>query len=554
MRCTCVALALWLSPAQSWTEMKEMGADDAQKVDAAFGALMEPRVHARRLLGLLEQQRGAKANVVVDLLEHGLQMATRGLRLGWSSDWVVAALLHDIGELHNPVGHGELAASLLRPYVMPELHWVLSHHEIFQFSHYGHAWGASRAAADGPRSRFAAHEHYNATMAFCEVDQASFDAAYESLPLSHFEPLVKRVISRSPFWWATDQRYAEAADATVRAKMALQEAYPGASPPPLHEPPPVPQLAGERGSSAPPLTTVSWARVRDSEAGVREALDAFFTHGLVLMSGLPTGSEGVWAESVRQAFRRLLPASEADAVVEEAYWDRGDASVPSYNDFTNEGPDQTATASQVSAGALTPDGAAAAGVLSGAAVVTADGGTLHPGWYGGTITLHQDGCYLDEQPGLKMYAPWGAEVVSEFVDGRSVVESLPEATRAVLRTARVSVSYERRYNATRAVVDADGELCFNPGDATEVEPLGPNVEQGRAALDQLTAALAAWPTWRVPAGSGAAFLVDNTRVLHGRAGQVMGRRRVVGGEAPMRSMHARWAEVAALPAAVGATQ
>ena len=49
---------------------------------------------------------------------------------------------------------------------------------------------------------------------------------------------------------------------------------------------------------------------------------------------------------------------------------------------------------------------------------------------------------------------------------------------------------------------------------------------------------------KVPAGTGMAFVVDNTRVLHGRIGQVAGRRRVVGGEAPAGAVAERWAEVA----------
>jgi len=46
----------------------------------------------------------------VDLLEHGLQTATRAFRDGQEDEVVVAALLHDIGELLSPSNHGEFAA------------------------------------------------------------------------------------------------------------------------------------------------------------------------------------------------------------------------------------------------------------------------------------------------------------------------------------------------------------------------------------------------------------------------------------------------------------
>ena len=42
------------------------------------------------------------------------------------------ALLHDIGETLSPVNHGEVAASVLRPYISPCNFWILQHHEIFQ--------------------------------------------------------------------------------------------------------------------------------------------------------------------------------------------------------------------------------------------------------------------------------------------------------------------------------------------------------------------------------------------------------------------------------------
>ena len=44
----------------------------------------------------------------------------------------VVALLHDIGEIWSPINHGEIAASILRPYISPENYWILMHHEIFQ--------------------------------------------------------------------------------------------------------------------------------------------------------------------------------------------------------------------------------------------------------------------------------------------------------------------------------------------------------------------------------------------------------------------------------------
>ena len=42
-----------------------------------------------------------------------------------SSELVVCALLHDIGELYTPSNHGDFAAALLRPYISRKAQWVL---------------------------------------------------------------------------------------------------------------------------------------------------------------------------------------------------------------------------------------------------------------------------------------------------------------------------------------------------------------------------------------------------------------------------------------------
>ena len=45
-----------------------------------------------------------------------------------------------------PICHGEVAGSLLRPYISPKNHWILTHHEIFQAYYYGEAMGIDKNA------------------------------------------------------------------------------------------------------------------------------------------------------------------------------------------------------------------------------------------------------------------------------------------------------------------------------------------------------------------------------------------------------------------------
>ena len=253
-------------------------------------------------------------------------------------------------------------------------------------------------------------------------------------------------------------------------------------------------------------------------------LEAFHRDGIVVLEGLPTHDEDEWVNATRRAFLTLVPMRLHAQVTEDAYWHTGDASRPNYNDYTNEGRQVTEQVTLTADGATKPE---------------------HPGWYGGALKLHQDGCYTPAPPRLKMYAPWGDAVTSTFADGRRAISSLPDSSAGALREAAVTVTYEGRHAATAPVLRTDGTMCFNPGDACTVERANASDVAGGRALDELAALLGDSDLHlKVPAGTGMAFVVDNTRVLHGRIGQVAGRRRVVGGEAPAGAVAERWAEVA----------
>src|SRR5215813_6669174 len=80
--------------------------------DADFAVLA--RVHQEeirklpdRLMGILTGLKGDEA-YPVDRLQHSLQAATRALRDGRDEEYVVCALLHDIGESLGPFNHGEV--------------------------------------------------------------------------------------------------------------------------------------------------------------------------------------------------------------------------------------------------------------------------------------------------------------------------------------------------------------------------------------------------------------------------------------------------------------
>ncbi len=145
-----------------------------------------------RLLDAVNALAHSMSGYQVSRREHSLQSATRALRDGRDEEYVVAALLHDIGDVLAPYSHGEMVGAILRPYVREELRWVVAHHGVFQMYHYGAASGDDPNARD----RFAGHEWFDACAEFCDrYDQNCFDPDYDSLEIDTFEPMVRRVFA-----------------------------------------------------------------------------------------------------------------------------------------------------------------------------------------------------------------------------------------------------------------------------------------------------------------------------------------------------------------------
>ena len=179
----------------SFTQMKDGTAEDY----ALLAELEKPflKLTADRVLSELERQgEMTLEGYKITRLEHGLQSATRAEAEGADIDWVVGALLHDIGDGLAPQNHDRMSAEVIRPFVRWEVAWVVEHHGIFQMLYYGHHYGWDRNARD----RFKDHPCFDACAAFCERwDQSSFDPDYQSKPLSHFEPLVREVFARKAY-------------------------------------------------------------------------------------------------------------------------------------------------------------------------------------------------------------------------------------------------------------------------------------------------------------------------------------------------------------------
>ncbi len=146
-----------------------------------------------RIMNALGELRNSLAGYKIDRLEHSLQTATRAEKDGADVDWIVSALIHDIGDDLSPFNHDSLAANILKPYVRDECSWVVQHHGIFQYKYYADKIGLDPDA----REKFKDNPNYDAAIKFCQDwDQTSFDPAYETYDLEHFRPMVEEVFLR----------------------------------------------------------------------------------------------------------------------------------------------------------------------------------------------------------------------------------------------------------------------------------------------------------------------------------------------------------------------
>jgi predicted HD phosphohydrolase len=146
-----------------------------------------------RVLAHLNMLAGDCGGFAVDRLEHSLQTATRAMQDGRDAEYIVCALLHDMGDILAPRNHADMAATLLKPFVSEQNFWMVEKHGIFQGYYFFHHIGLDR----NMRDQFRGHPWFDYTEEFCaKYDGPAFDPNYKSAPLKEFEPLVHQVFAR----------------------------------------------------------------------------------------------------------------------------------------------------------------------------------------------------------------------------------------------------------------------------------------------------------------------------------------------------------------------
>jgi predicted HD phosphohydrolase len=175
----------------TFTRMEDSTAADWQVIGGEY--LRFARALPDRLLAHLRLLEGDYGGFPVDRWTHCRQTATRALRDGRDEEYVVCALLHDIGDTLGSFNHADVAAAIVQPFVSEANHWMVQHHAIFQGHHFFHHIGLDRNLRD----RFRDHPHAAHTAEFVALyDNPALDADAETLPISTFEPMLRRVFAQ----------------------------------------------------------------------------------------------------------------------------------------------------------------------------------------------------------------------------------------------------------------------------------------------------------------------------------------------------------------------
>ena len=180
------------APRATFSHMEHGTREDWAAISAEF--MQFARALPDRVLAHLKLLDGDCGGFPIDRLAHSLQTATLAHRDGRDEEYVVCALLHDIGDTLGSFNHPDIAAAILKPFVSPENLWMVEKHGIFQGYYFFHHLGLDRNLREQYRSQ---PELFERTAEFCaKYDAAAFMPDYDNLPLSFFEPMVRRVLAK----------------------------------------------------------------------------------------------------------------------------------------------------------------------------------------------------------------------------------------------------------------------------------------------------------------------------------------------------------------------
>lgn len=170
--------------------LKQLKGMSKDEFDEGLKAIRGYQVQmAKRVVQMLEANRGIYGGFTIDQLEHGLQMATRALTDGADDETIVAALCHDMAKTISWKNHSDIGAEILKNYVSEKTYMILKTHQDFQGRFFNEYMGLDK----DKYKMYASEPWFKDAIRFSDWDEKSFDSEYVSKPLSFFIPLIQKI-------------------------------------------------------------------------------------------------------------------------------------------------------------------------------------------------------------------------------------------------------------------------------------------------------------------------------------------------------------------------
>jgi len=448
--------------ASRYNQLREMTAEDAKEFDEGFALVANIASRAKRIINMLDELKGVNIGAPVDLFQHAMETAHFAFEEGEPEDVVVAALLHDLGEVIIPSSHGEYAASILRPHLTPRVTWCLEHHEVFQFAHYAHAYGILDPSKP-KRELGATDEQFDFCERFTEYDQKAFNSElYISKSRQElYISMVQNVLRRPAYWWLP---LSHGADSMSIGKKKLLTAYPDYNPAHVQLPP----------------TNVIPKIFNATSLDPTSIMQALSSDGIAIIENMENigTKESIWDLSAA--------IFETKTFTKAPFWELGKMTHGAhFVHFENEAAQNL---DHISEGL-------------------------------GFLPPHTDGTYLPIPPRIKVLGTVSYEgklCRNIFIDSHASISKLPAADidKLLKFPVDVSITYQDRFMQHSSPVlslDGDGQpmVRWNPHDAKHIPPeLLETYEKLSDAMQN-----SAFELEMIP---GTMVLIDNHRWLHGR--------------------------------------
>ena len=117
-----------------------------------------------RDLATLKEFKSSLTSYQINRLNHSLRKASFEERDGTDIEFIFATLIHKVGNALAPENHSQVSATIIQPFSLDEVTWILQMHGPFQMYYYVDKLSLEKDS----RNIFSGHKLFNAAVKFCQ--------------------------------------------------------------------------------------------------------------------------------------------------------------------------------------------------------------------------------------------------------------------------------------------------------------------------------------------------------------------------------------------------